>query len=208
MRDFPHDSEYTVKEIRDIYTERLNNIIDLLLDANPKETKNNMIIFAYHAVPDVLFEEGDLLFAIIDEENLDKNYPSTFEDIVAPIEEVAGYYVSDAYTTQHYLADMICFVLNELLIISGEEKNIQKQLGIIDETYATDAASVEEMYQKAIKESGFVPEKRDREEENEENRIRNMIKDHNEKNMVREIQKTSDAIFMDYVMNHNSSKKM
>lgn len=185
----------TIAEIREKQKEVINRSIDYLCSIKPKEDDEPCFLLAHHILNPVDIGE-DINFTLIPLSKMNKESLSGYSFILSPTEEIMGYYVSDAYTTQYQLEDLLVWFLYEATFFGYEREGVEAEAAELErrdkELKEGKAKTVpaDEVFKELGRETGWVPEERNKEEEKEEHELMLTIWKFNHRCLLREIKET------------------
>lgn len=118
---------HSIKEYKEAIKNNINHFLDYFSSVIPKSVKKEeeCYLIAYHKISSEITENVD--FTMIAREDFDKENPSRYSFILADSEEIAGYYVSDAYTTQYYLEDLLTWFIFEATFFGWERESVEEE---------------------------------------------------------------------------------
>lgn len=194
----PNDCDLTAKEVKQNYADNINKLIDMLLETKPAEGEK-FVLIAHHIIPDKFWDE-DIAFDLISMEDFEKDNPTIWGFFTAPTEEVVSYLVSDAYTTQYHLTDLICYYLYEVSFFGWEREDLEKEMDDLRkqteeiENGTAKTQPIENLWEEIEDEFDWTPEKRDSEEEKKEREVEEKIWEFNHDTLLHEIKMTLAAM--------------
>ena len=185
----------TISEIRKKQKEAINKSIDFLCSVVPKADEEPCFLLAYHIInPEDIGE--DIHFTLIPFSEMNKDILSGFSFILSPTEEIVGYYVSDAYTSQYHLEDLLVWFLHEATFFGWEREDVEEEVKELDRRHKeleegkAKTIPADEVFKELGMGTEWFPEERNKEEENEEHELMHAIWEFNHKCMLREIEET------------------
>ena len=109
------------------YRLKINELIDTIISADPKQDDDIWILITTHAVPEYLYRFRDIrrrsvnngiTHRLVNEAELlalPLEQVSDYGFWESPIEVIAAIYVADTYLTRYFLDDLLTFVLGEAM---------------------------------------------------------------------------------------------
>ena len=188
------DDTHTPKEIRDKLEEKINHHIDYLLTFTPKPSTKDVLL-AYHVIPDSNLD--DVNYVLVDLEEKEGEFtPTSYAFEFSPTEEILGFLVSDAYTTQYYLTELLAYFLNESSFFGWMREGLEEERNTLDkameEIESGEATLIPAgVVMDNLKEDwDWVPENRNEAEQEREMEIMRIIWRYNKDCLKREIEET------------------
>ena len=193
MFEFVQDDKHTPKQIIEKLKEKINAHMDFLLSFSPKPDETSVLI-AYHIFPDSLSTTDDYSFALIktDEEPQEYGY-TCYSFVFSPTEEILGFHIADTYTTQYYLTELLAYVIHETSFFGWKRESVNEELKELDrrmsELESGEAKTVpfDKVMEELCQETDWVPEIRNKEEEEKEREVLKAIGAYNHFCLTREI---------------------
>ena len=191
----PYLEDRKVSEIRERLKEKINESIEYLCSVKTTEKDGPCFLLAYHILnPMDLIE--NILFTMIPYSEMKKDILSGYSFILSSTEEIMGYYVSDAYTTQYHLEDLLIWFLYEATFFGYQRENVEEEAEELERRHQEIEDGTAELIpaEQVFKECGmgteWVPEERNKEEKEEEHKLMKVVFDFNHKCMIREMMET------------------
>lgn len=189
--DMPDDCNLFPREIKERIKKNIDKTIDHILNATPIPNEKD-VLYAYHCVPGK--DLNDVAFSLTDiTEEWGEMGPKNYSFILAQTEEIAGYHVSDAYTTQYYLTELLTWFIHEASFFGWEREDVEKEAEILqqrmdDSEEEYESFSVEDIINNCLEDGeDWVPELRDEKEEEDEFAVTRKIWEFNKSCQRKEI---------------------
>lgn len=186
----------TPKELIDTLRHSINLHIDYLLAFDPKPNKDE-ILLAHHVLPDNLSLLDDVDYALIKlSDEIGELGPISYAFEFSPTEEIIGFHISDAYTTQYHLTELLAHFIHESSFFGWMREELEEERNTLDkameEIESGEATLIPAgVVMDNLKEDwDWVPENRNEAEQEREMEIMRIIWRYNKDCLKREIEET------------------
>lgn len=169
-----------ISDIRNRIKEKIKKTIDFLCNSKAKQGEEPCFLLAYHIINSEEIGD-DIRFTMMPYSQSTTSVLCGHSFILASTEEIMAYYVSDNYTTQYYLEDLLAWFLYEATFFGYEREDVEKERQTLDCRYnevkngTAKTVPAKEVFEELGMGTEWVPEERNTAEQEREYEIMKII---------------------------------